>query len=239
MQGTSETQVLGGAGYGSSLGGFPAFGAIGLVGLNNLWGGQNAQSDTLLGARLTDMQIAGVNSNITNSNYASTQQLQAGQNALQASLAGDTQTILAGQSGVKDSVQNLGYENAILTLQSTHSVNSNIADLSFATQAQTCQLDRAINDAKTEIIASQNAIAMQNLRDELMDTKMNYALDQRGLLTATGPNMAVVQPNLCQGRDITIINENINAIGSKVDSTITMVNQLAGVIAGLQSGTKA
>lgn len=234
MTGTTETQVMGGAGYGAGMG-IGGLGLVGLVGLNNLWGNQNVQSDTLLGARLTDMQIAGVNSNITNSNYASTQQLQAGQNALQASLAGDTQSILAGQASVKDSVQNLGYENAILTLQATHGINSNIAELSFAGQAQTCQLDRAISESTSAIIANQNAIAMQNLRDELMDTKLNYALDQRGLLTATGPNMAVVQPNLCQGRDITIINENINAIGSKVDTAMSAVSQLAGIVSTLNT----
>lgn len=232
---------MGGSAYGyggMGIAPFGLFGAIGLdrLGLGGAYGAGAAYagvSNDTLSARFTDSQIAGLGNEVVAANYQVLSQLTAGQNALSQNMATNTQNVLLGQANVKDSVQNLAYEGAILNLQGQNSIERGLCQLGNQTAMQTFELNNATKadgDATRQLI---NDLATQQLRDENLALKNELALTLR-----VGPEMVggfqVSQRPSCgstaSNTDIINVNNNINAIGSKVD-------QLTGVLSSALTPT--
>lgn len=218
MTGTTETQMVGGAGYGGNgLGGVGLFGLIGLNGLN------------------------GINGNNTNDGHC----VKSFQEGLQFGTGAKTSDVIDAKNAIMTS-QNFGFDRIDGSVRDgniqlgmmNYQTQGMIKDVAFATSSQTCELKSAIAEDGMKTRELINANTVQDLRDRLDASETSYNFASRGLLEATGPNMSIAQPyvavpapNPCatnhSNEQINVINNNVNAIGSQV-------TQLAGIVAGLQ-----
>lgn len=197
----STVYSQGADGYGYGLGGLAPFGAIGLVGLGDAFGRDRGYNDNCLSQRITDLQIAGVNTNINDAENHITQGLMAqtnnlGQLIYDTSAQGINTTRTVGEvlgasiGGVKDSVQASQFQTALQTKEILESNNA-------GTQA----ILNKLCDQET-----------QALRDALQDEKTARQFAERGLLTATGPNMAVVNDDYRRVCNDINSNDQINIL---------------------------
>ena len=235
MDGKLDTQILGfPGGNGGDMGGSPMWLLLGLLagkgilGNNNVDGGGAAgisgyQAGVLAGNNFTKSDGFGLQTAITADATANAQNLAgtiiSSANNTQNQSQANFQTLAFQTGGVKDAVQMGNYDNALLTKDTQNMI---IAD-GNATRQLVTELD-----LQGQIRAKDDIIRQQD--QALSSLNLNYALDSRGLLPASGPYMSVERPDHCaqhqSNQQIEIINQNVNAIGSTVA-------QLAGAVQGM------
>lgn len=194
---SSEYYNQGAAGYGlgNGLGGF---GLVGLVGINDAFG-RGRDDDNCLNARFTDMQIAGVNTNINDAENHITQGILSQTNALGSLIDNGTDrtvstvrtvgdVLLSQGSTIKDAVQAVQFQNSLQTQELSMQANANTQKI----------LDKMCEDEK------------QALRDQISKLTLTSELNERGLFPGSGP---VIQPhNACTHSTSDDIVNQVNVI---------------------------
>ncbi|MFV0499030.1 MAG: hypothetical protein ACK5NF_03240 [Bacilli bacterium] len=206
---------FGGYGYG---GGFPAFGLFGAIGLNDGFGrrGDYEGHNDCIGQRITDLQIAGVNTNINDAENHITQGILSQTNALGSLIDNGTDravtttrnvgdVLLSQGSTIKDAVQAVQFQNS---LQTQTLLESN------------CNQTQKILDKMCEN-------ETQALRDQLSKMTLEKELNERGLFPGSGP---VIQPhNACTHSTSDDIANQVNVILQ--NGLANFANQMPGLVA--------
>lgn len=173
----SNANIAGGIPFGA-MGGFGGFGGIapvGLIGLNNLFdrdrGHVHDRKDCNAGdiaARVVDLQNS---ANIREEIGALGNEIQqafATQNLANIAQFNQVQSTL---SGIDKAATVAALEAKIATLQATNELKTDINNLSVKTDAQTCEILRAINADGDATRALINLNTVNALRDELLQER--------------------------------------------------------------------